>query len=349
MRPYRLATAALLLLPVLEAAPIRAQDVQYETVTKVDFPGAMGTMMRAAAKLGGGSMDLTQKTSIKGRRMRTDMEKTSMIMDLEGKRLVSLDHQAKTYTSMTFEQMAAQAQRVAAEMKNERTKAGQAGGDTELKFRFSVDAADQREKVSGYDAERYFLTMEMEGKYTPEGATEKEEGGTLVLLTDMWASKDVPTQQALSAFQAASAEEWASAGSAITKVIAAAFAGEPGVEVAFEQSVKEAKKVQGVPLRTVVHFVAVAPEQKFDRALATEGKPKSGGVLKAAGKGVLGGLAGRLGQKEEEQPAAEEAATQGTIFKVTTETRNISTKPVDVRIFEVPAGYREVKFEDLLK
>jgi hypothetical protein len=166
-----------------------------------------------------------------------------------------------------------------------------------------------------------------------------------VLLTDMWAAKDVPMTQALSAFQATSAEESASAGSAITTAIASAFADEPGVEVAFEQSVKEAKKVEGMPLKTVVHFVAVAPEKKFDRALATEDKPRSGGVLKAAGKGVLGGLLG--GKKAAEQPAAEaEEPTQGTILKVITETKNISMKALDAKLFEVPAGYQEVTFED---
>ena len=34
-----------------------AQDLQYETVTQMEFPGAMGTMMRAAVRLGGGSME----------------------------------------------------------------------------------------------------------------------------------------------------------------------------------------------------------------------------------------------------------------------------------------------------
>jgi hypothetical protein len=151
MRPFQLAAAALVLLPAVSETPrLSAQDVQYETVTKVDFPGAMGTMMRAAAKLGGGSLDVTQKTYIKGNRMRTDMDRTSMIMDLEGKRLISLDHQAKTYTSMTFEQMMAQVQQAAAQMKNERTKAGQQGGDTELKFKFSVDAADEKGQVAGH-------------------------------------------------------------------------------------------------------------------------------------------------------------------------------------------------------
>jgi len=355
MKHFRVAAATLWLVPaVLQAPPVRAQDVSYETLTKVEVPGALGTMMKAAAKLGGGSLDMVQKTYIKGNRMRTDMDKSSTIMDLDGRRFITLDHNAKTYTAMTFEQMAAQAQRAAEQLQNERTRAGtratEKSGQTDLKFRFKTDAADQSETIAGYDANRYFLTMEMEGEYTPEGATEKEKGGTLVLLTDMWAARDVPTMKALSAFRAASAQEWAGAESAITKAIATAFADQPGVDVAFEQSVKEARKIEGTPLRTVVHFVAVAPDQKFDRELTTAEKPRSGGVLKAAGKGMLGGLAGRLGKKQEEQPATEaEQPTQATILRVSTETRNISTKAVDPKVFEIPAGYKEVKLEELMK
>ncbi|NJD11738.1 MAG: hypothetical protein FIB01_15300 [Gemmatimonadetes bacterium] len=352
MRPFRIAAAVLLVLPAVVApAPVHAQDVQYETVTKLDFPGAMGTMMKAAAKLGGGSLDGVQKTSIKGARMRTDMDKSSTIVDLDGKRFITLDHDAKTYTSLTFEQMTAQVQAAAAQLKNEQAKAGQQGGETKMNFKFSVEPANQTEKIAGYDAERFYLTMQMEGEFTPEGATAREKGGTLVVLTDLWASKSAPIYQAMRSYQSASAQDWASSESAMTKAIAAAFAGKEGVDVAFEQSVKEARKVEGAPLRSVVYFVAVAPEQKFDRELATAvEKPKSGGVLKAAGKGMLGGLAGRLGaKKQEEQPAEAEQPPQANILKVTSETRNISTKAVDPKVFEIPAGYKEVKFEELMK
>ena len=74
------------------------------------------------------------------------------------------------------------------------------GAEAEIEFRFSVDAANERQRVAGYDAERFFLTMEAEAEAAPEGQTEKEEAGTLVVLTDMWTSRDIPLLQARSAF-----------------------------------------------------------------------------------------------------------------------------------------------------
>jgi len=353
MRSFHITAAALLLPALMHAGAVNAQDVQYETVTKLDMPGALGTMMRAAAKLGGGSTEDVQKTYVKGRKMRTDSDNSSTIVDLDGKRIISLDHEAKTYTTMTFEQMAAQMQQAAANLRNERanvsTENSQAGQQqADLKFKFSTDAPGEHQKVSGYDAERFFLTMEMEGDYTPEGATEREKG-TLVLFTDMWASKDVPIMQAMSAFREASAEEWANTGSAATKAIAMSFANNPNAEMAFEQSAKEAEKIQGMPLRSIVYFVGVAPDQKFDRELALGDKSKSDDKAESKGGGLLGGLA-RLARQQEAKPTDTDAEqpTQGTILSVTTETRNISTKPVDPGLFEIPAGYAEVTFEDLM-
>ena len=55
--------------------------------------------------------------------------------------------------------------------------------------------------MAGYDAERFFLTMEAAAKAAPEGSTQREEAGTLVVLTDMWTSRGVPAFQARSAFE----------------------------------------------------------------------------------------------------------------------------------------------------
>ena len=101
---------------LLIAAPLSAQDVKYETVTKVDLPGAAGAAMRMAARLGGGggSMETVETTSIKGRKMRTDVAKTSTILDLDQKRFIWLDHDARTYTTYTFDELLRKSRETAA-------------------------------------------------------------------------------------------------------------------------------------------------------------------------------------------------------------------------------------------
>jgi hypothetical protein len=327
------------------AAP--AQDIQYQSVTKLEMPGAAGRAMRIAARLGGGSMETVETTSIKGRKMRTDVDKTSTIFDLDGKRFISLDHAAKTYSVFTFDEMIARARQAGEEMKREgRQVSGENDAEAHFNFRFAVDRGNDRQQIVGYDAERYFLTMEAEGEYRPEGAAEREKAGTLVVLTDMWTSRDVPVLQARSAFDDASARQYADAGAALMQGIAAAFADDPRMKVAFEQSVSEARKIEGMAVRTVTSFVSVAPGHKFDRAIMTESRPQGPSLAQQAGRAALGRVAGGLGRRQQQpEERSEPEVTQATIFTVTSEIRNVTSKTLDAQLFDVPAGYREVKLD----
>jgi hypothetical protein len=350
MRVFHPIIAAAALVPALAmAAPAAAQDVQYETVTKIDFPGALGTAMRLAARLGGGSMETVETTYIKGKRMRSDADKASTITDLENGRVISVDHEARTYWVMTFGEMMQMARQTGEELKaagEQRTVSGEQTADTQLRFSFSVEDAKERDRIAGYNAQRFFLTMQAEGEYVPEGATEREQGGTLVVLTDLWSSKDMPAFGATQAFGEATAQEYAAATGSLMEGITAAFAGDPQLRVAFEKSAEEASKIDGMAVRTTVRFVTVAPGKQFDRALAIEGRKDAGpSVGQQVVRGGLGRLAARAAGQQQQQAEApqQEELTQATIMTVTTEVRNVSTRSLDGKLFEPPAGYREVK------
>lgn len=345
MKSIRAAAALAVAAALTGAGPmaLEAQDVQYETVSRVDFPGAMGTAMRIASRLGGGSSETVETTYIKGRKMRTDSDGSSTIFDLEAGRFTMLDHEARTYSTFTIDEMVQRAQEGVSEAGNRREEMNDSGDEARVDFRFNVDDTGERERVSGYDARRFLLTMEMEAEARPEGETEMRQAGTMVVLTDMWASRDIPVFQAQSAFEDNSAQRWADAGASITEGFAAAFADDPRVQVAFEQSMEEARKIEGMTVKSVTRFITVAPGQRFDRTLAIEGEAESGPSLaQQAGRAAVGGLMGRLGRRSQPQEPAEPAEpTQATFFTVTSEIRNVSTTSLDPSLFEVPAGYTE--------
>lgn len=323
---------------------LEAQDIQYETVTRVDFAGAAGAAMRVAARLGGGSTETIETTYIKGRKMRSDADQTSSIIDLDAGSVTMLDHQARTYTTFTFDEMLQRARETGQQVsESRREEMGQGGTEGRMDFRFSVDRGNERQRVAGYDADRFFLTIEAEAEAVPEGGTEMEKAGTLVVLTDMWTSKDIPVVQALSAFEDVSAQRVAEASAAITEGFAAAFADDPRIEVAFQQSMEEARKIEGMAVKSVTHFVTVAPGKRFDRNLITNPKPSGPSLAQQAGRAALGGLMGRLGGRRaaEPEPAAEEEPTQVTLFTVTSEVRNVKTTSLDDSLFEIPAGYTQ--------
>jgi hypothetical protein len=344
MSPFRSA-ALLCAVSLFVSAPLAAQDVQYETVTRIEMPGALGTMMRIAARMGGGSTSTVETTYIKGRKMRSDSDQTSIIFDLDGRRFIQLDHRQRTYSSMTFEEMAAHARDAGAQARAEGAQraAGPADAETQVNFRFSVDEAGQRETVAGYAANRYFLTMEAEGEFTPEGSTERERGGTLVVFTDMLTSRDVPAFAAMQAFQDASAREYANASAAMMEGIAAAFADDPRLRVGLDQSVERIRQMDGLPMKTVTSFVVVAPEHQFDRQMAIGG----GQAEQQAGRGLRGIAARAAAAARQPEPGAGREQTQSTLVKVTSEVRNVRALALDAGLFEIPAGYRQVGAADL--
>ena len=100
-RPRTAPLAAAVVL-ALGAVPVAAQDVQYKTVSKMD----LGGVINAIAKLAGG-LEVEETTYIKGLRMRTDADKSSTIMNFETGSYTWIDHEAKTYSVVTLEQMLA--------------------------------------------------------------------------------------------------------------------------------------------------------------------------------------------------------------------------------------------------
>jgi hypothetical protein len=107
------ATLATLLLLFSLAAPARA-DFEYTETSQVTG-GALVSMMKVATIFARGdakkqeqqAMQPTATTHyVKGGRLRTDnADGTSQIIDLEGRRVISIDNTKKTYGVATFEQI----------------------------------------------------------------------------------------------------------------------------------------------------------------------------------------------------------------------------------------------------
>jgi hypothetical protein len=348
-----------LLVPMLALVtappPAVAQDVQYETVTRMSVPGAVGTVMRVAARLSGAPLETVEETFISGNRMRTDADGSSTIIDLDAGTVTFLDHQQRTFTTVSFDAMMAAAQQAAHEIdaaameaREGRRTEGQEDAEVRLTFRLNVDSPGERERMLGYAAERFFVTMEAEGEAPVEEGGNPEEAGTFVVLSDLWVSTEVPAYTAQQAFGQASAQIHAAAASSLADALTAALAEDPEMKVAFEQAAAEADRLDGMPLRSTMTFVAVPAGLAFDREAAVN--PEAGpGVAAAVGRAALGGLrqraaaaVGRQAEQREEQP---EAARQRTLLTVTSEVRNMSTSPLPAETFAVPSGYTEAAFD----
>src|SRR5512141_2556406 len=90
-----LVVAGLSLVP----AVVVAQGVTVTSSTSMSGAGVIGAMM----KLGGGGANTTT-TYISGHKMRTDSRDNSMIIDVDGGKIINIDNKKKAYSVVTFEE-----------------------------------------------------------------------------------------------------------------------------------------------------------------------------------------------------------------------------------------------------
>jgi len=302
--------------------------------------------------------------------MRTESGNTATIVDADACRFITIDNKEKTYTSFTFDDMAA-AMRKAQESASQNSAKQQGSSnanasknnskdpktDVNVKYKVDTDRPGQREQIAGYSAERIFLTITMEGEATPEGG-QTEQVGSLVLLIDQWISKDAPQSAAMAEFQRAYAQKAGDAFKSQTQSLQAAFNADPRLKGGMEAASKEMAKIAGTPMRSTMYFTLVPPNMQFDRKLAlNEASAAAAKEDKANAedkdkpkKGGFGGMIGKL------KAAAEDAnknadnnkdkkaePKQGTIVTMKDEVRSVTPGPVSADLFAPPAGYREVK------
>jgi hypothetical protein len=331
------------------ASPVLAQQgVQYTTRTKIEMKGALGTMMKFAAKLGGGSTDQTQVTSLQGAHMRTDDsdQKSSQIVDLQNGRFISIDHGKKTYTVMTVAQLTQAMDSLGRAMNaasQQQAAAGTQGdaGKADVQFDMKVEPTGEKKTISGATATRTFITITTDVRYTPEGETEEQQAGRIVMFVDQWNSKDSPAWKAMERFRdeaPAMFDRNANAGGA-------ALAANPGMVQAMAKAAEESRKIEGMAVQSRTWMVLLAPDAPFDRELVLNPKPEPKGesVTDALKKGALGGL---LGGKKKEEPKEEPAEDQkqATLLVFTEELLDMKNADLPASLFEPPAGYREVPF-----
>jgi hypothetical protein len=332
------------------AVPVAAQDVQYTTVTKVDLGGGMNALMRMA-----GASEVRETAYIKGKKLRSDGEKQSTIFDLDNGRYIVLDHTNRTYTSVPIADMASVAtssmRGVKAEASKDQLKAtarDSAGNKADFVTDIKIEPTKERRNINGNDAERVLITLDTDVKVTPQGESDAQDAGKLVVLMDTWNANTGPASDAVRAWEQAASKEVAAAALGRRGNLGPAMGANPKMGEAMKKASEEAQKIDGIAVLSTMHLVIVAPGKQFDRALAlkeTEGAA-SGGSEKPKGlRGMIGrAIEAKAGQQQQEQKPQQDQ-TQGTLAKVRTEIRDVKSTSLPASLFEIPAGYREVKVD----
>lgn len=333
-----------------------AQSLTIHSVVDMQFQGALGGIMNMAARMGGASLhDVPTTTYLSGHRLRTDNDQSGTIFDLDGKRIINLNHKDKKYSVMTFEEMRAMLERATQQAEKDRAKNAKGNKDqsndsVNVQYSVKVDRTGERQKVAGYDAERVFITIKMLAEATPENG-KKEEVGSMVFLLDQWISTSAPQIAAYQEFYKAYSEAFGTEFRAQTQSLQAAFNSDPRLKDGFEAAAKELQKVQGISLRSTTHVVLVPAGMEFDRQAALndaaasaakaeaekkDEKPKSGGL-----RGMMGAMKAAAEQASKQDNSKQSGPPKQSELMVTVdEVKSISTGAISADMFAPPAGYK---------
>jgi hypothetical protein len=320
-------------------------DVRSEQKTRFELAGAMGRMANMfagkAAKEG-----VTTTVAVKGNRGARMNENTGQIVDLSEEKVYELDLQKKTYKVTTFAELRRRMEEAQQKMQENARKAeakqAEAPKDQkepQLEVDFDLKTTGEKKTINGFATSQQVMTITVREK----GKT-LEQGGGMVLTSDMWIAPKIAAMKEVDEFYAKFAQKLYG-GSMLAGMqadqMAMVTAMYPMMKQAIGKMTTEGQRLQGTPILTTMTFDAVP---SAEQAAAQANKPAASENAKPTGVGgLLGGIAKRAAAKK----AAGGGDTGGakdraTILTGSTEVLKVVTdvNPADVA---VPAGFKEVK------
>ncbi len=342
---------------LLLAGGMALADFQYEQTSKITGGALMG-MVRVMGAFSKQMREPMKSTiAVKGDRMVMIMDQSTQVIDLSKETITEINHQKKQYSVVTFADWAAALQNMDNKIRDEK---GKERG--EITVRAKVDQPGDTRDINGMTTKHAILTMEF------EGTNDKGEKGVfMTMVSDMWLAPEVAGYAEVKSFHQRMAQKlsW----SPNSGFLAAAA---PGSSKGMAELIKEASKLDGVPVLQVMRMVSGTPEQAAAMAQQQQAQQQAQEaqqqppqqqtveVEKPSVGGALGRLGGRLGgfgrrRQQQEQPAqnapaaggGQQGGAPGSLMDITSELTGFSQGAVDGSKFEVPGGYKQVESETL--
>ena len=182
-------------LSLIALAPLSLRaDVRSDQKTKIEFAGMLGRMFNL---FGGKSAreGTTSTVALKGNRKSTINDSMGQIIDLSEEKVYDLDMKKKTYKVTTFAELRRQMQEAQQKAQEEaRKEEGKPAEKTEaakpqepqVEVDFDVKNTGQKKQLNGFDTHEAVMTITVREK----GKT-LEQGGGMVMTTDMWLAPSI--------------------------------------------------------------------------------------------------------------------------------------------------------------
>jgi hypothetical protein len=348
--------AALTLCLCAAAAPAIVADVRTQEKTQTKFEGTLGKVVNffagKAAKEG-----ITTTVAVKGDRMARFGENEGQIIDLAEEKVYALDMKKKSYHVVTFAEMRRQMEeaRKKAEEDMKKAQAEAAKNDKtappepdakepQVEIDFDVKETGQKKTLNGFDTKEVVMTIALREK----GKT-LEQGGGLVMTSDMWITPNVPAMKEILDFQLRYMKQLAGPQTFGVPVeqMQAAIAAHPMLKQGLARMAEEGRKMEGTPILNVMTMDAVKSAEQLaaeQNQKAEETKSSSASAPPTSVGGLLGGFGKKIAQKkvEGDKPPAAGPQARATFMTITNERLSIATS-VAASDVAIPAGFNEDK------
>lgn len=343
--PLLRVAAIALVLPLSDLPAQASRDVRYTTVSKMEFGGRLGRVMRFFRK---GGKPITETLWYSGPRMRTDRDRTSQVIDAKAGTVMTVEHDPKTYWLWSLTDPILVIETIGDSMPPD-SSPPRKRPKSRYTVSLSTDRTGERQTIAGLDAEQSIVTLRIDGETYNEEADSVEKG-SLVVLSDVWLTQNFPAHAAQhtfdSAWMARTTRDVDSAEVAqAAKAMEQAYNEEPRLRVAVNKLDSALAALKGYSLRTVSHYVSVPDGATFDREKVMRDAEKglvadlAGSAAQSAmnqGRERLGRLAGGRFGGGNKGPKPEQVVIMRTRHEIT----ELSTEAITADKFQPPAGYR---------
>jgi hypothetical protein len=339
-------------------------DFKYSETTKVTGGAMMGAVkfVSVFSKNAKQAMAPTTRTvAIKGNKLREENSDGKIqIIDLDNRRFIEIDPQAKTYGIMTFDEMKQAMQRkqqeVQAKMKEEQAKHPDNAQKTNVKItpKFESSETGATRTILGLPTKEVKAKVEMLME-SDDPKTQGQQVSTVVN-TDQWIAEDVPGYSEIRQFYLKIAKEMDWVPGQVMQGM-----GNSNVQVSLAELRKSnVAHITGMPIVSYTSMTLGGntaagqpaaqqapppppPQKHDDDAIPTTA---SGAVMKG-----LGGMFKKKKEQQQQQQQQEQqasgaptpASTPGSLMDMQTEVTNYSSDSLDAALFGPPSGYTQTQ------
>ena len=217
---------------------------------------------------------ITSTVALHGNRMVRSNPHSTEIIDLDQQTITSIDHDKRSYSVVTFQQMQQAMADAAAKARaqNKNSTDSNTSNNAQMSFNAHVSSNGATRTIDGRAAKEALLSVTMIANAN-DGSNAK---GGMAATSEMWLVSDVPGEEELRAFNQRMAKELAMDTNA--SQMSGLLSAQPGGAQALADLKKEAAKMRGVPVLKVTRVGVSADGQPLPApSVAPVAHTKSGG------------------------------------------------------------------------